>query len=72
LVTLNGHRDAVSGVAFSPDGKRLASSSYDRTARVYILNLPDLFALAKTRITRQLTPTECKDYFQTETCPALP
>jgi WD40 repeat protein len=72
LVTLSGHQDAVTGVAFSPDGKLLATSSFDGATRVYILNIPDLFALARTRITRQLTSAECKDYFQTETCPPLP
>ena len=72
LVTLSGHQDAVTGVAFSPDGKLLATSSFDGATRVYILNIPDLFALARTRITRVLTSAECKDYFQTETCPPLP
>jgi WD40 repeat protein len=72
LVTLSGHQDAVTGVAFSPDGKLLATSSFDGATRVYILNIPDLFALARTRITRVPTSAECKDYFQTETCPPLP
>jgi WD40 repeat protein len=35
LVTLVGHTDAVTGVAFSPDGKLLASSSRDHDARVW-------------------------------------
>jgi WD40 repeat protein len=72
LVTLSGHQDAVTGVAFSPDGKLLATSSFDGTARVYILDIPELFALARSRITRTLTIAECKDYFQAESCPALP
>jgi WD40 repeat protein len=34
--TLEGHRETVWGIAFSPDGKLLASSSlYDRTARLW-------------------------------------
>ena len=33
--TLNGHRHRVQGVAFSPDGKKLASVSLDRTLRVW-------------------------------------
>jgi hypothetical protein len=35
LLTLNGHADAVNGVAYSPDGTRLASASSDGTARIW-------------------------------------
>jgi WD40 repeat protein len=35
LLTLRGHSNAVSGVAFSPDGKRLATGSADQTAKVW-------------------------------------
>ena len=31
IATLEGHKDLVTGVAFSPDGKRLASASSDKT-----------------------------------------
>jgi WD40 repeat protein/serine/threonine protein kinase len=35
LLSLKGHTGGVNGVAFSPDGKRLASGSQDGTAKVW-------------------------------------
>ena len=35
VLTLRGHSSAVDGVAFSPDGKRLATASDDQTAKVW-------------------------------------
>ena len=34
-LTLKGHTDSVSSVAFSPDGQRLASGSWDGTVKVW-------------------------------------
>ena len=70
VLTLSGHTDEVMGVAFSPDGTRLATASYDRTVRVYALNIENLMALVRRRITRSLTSQECQKYLHEEQrCP---
>ncbi|KAJ5937286.1 hypothetical protein N7454_004941 [Penicillium verhagenii] len=35
LFTLEGHRDSVQSIAWSPDGSRLASASDDKTAKIW-------------------------------------
>jgi WD40 repeat protein len=34
-LTYKGHKDSISVVRYSPDGKRLATASADKTARVW-------------------------------------
>jgi WD40 repeat protein len=41
-MVLSGHQDYVCSVAFSPDGKKLASSSGDNTIRIWDLQQPRL------------------------------
>jgi WD40 repeat protein len=50
LRVLTGHTDTVTGLAFSPDGKLLASSSRDRDARVW-----DMKKLTLVKILRRHT-----------------
>jgi WD40 repeat protein len=77
LLTLTGHitdiygapSSDVFGVAFSPDGTRLATSGGDGTARIYVLPIEDLIALARTRVNRSLTDAECRQFLHVEVCP---
>jgi WD40 repeat protein len=59
---LRGHDDVVWDVDFSPDGSRLASASLDGTVRVWALNLDDLIAIARRKLTRKLSRAECLQY----------
>lgn len=61
----------VARVAFSPDGGLLASQHHDGTTRIYILSIPELMALAESRLTRGWTPEECQRYLRTDVCPAV-
>jgi WD40 repeat protein len=72
VFTLAGHTATVNSVTFSPDGRRLATASEDKTVHVYIMNIEDLMALARTRVTRPLTVKEYKKYLHKEQCPPTP
>jgi len=69
LLTLYAE-SGVSRVAFSPDGRLLASQHHDGTTRIYALYITELIALAESRLTRSLTDAECQRYLHVETCPA--
>jgi WD40 repeat protein len=66
------YRAEVGSVAFSPDGMHLAAAIADKAVYLYTLNHDELILLAKTRITRSLTPQECQRYLQREECPPMP
>ena len=64
LFTLAALPAPVTGIAFSPDGRYLATSG--DAVRVFLLDLDDLLALARQRVSRQLTPDECRKYLHQE------
>jgi len=69
LLSLPGHQSLVVRLAFSPDGRTLATASLDGTARVYVVPPEDLLALARSRLTRPLNLEECQKYLHQEMCP---
>jgi WD40 repeat protein len=53
---LEGHTGGVTSVAFSPDGRRVVTGSYDNTARVWDTPPVEvLIPLARAALTRCLT-----------------
>ena len=67
LLTLPGS----SAIQFTPDGTHLISVVSD-TVQVYLLQLEDLITLAKSRLTRSLTPEECQEYLHMDQCLSAP
>lgn len=75
-VKLLGHRLFVRSVAWSPDGKRLACSGADTPAdgsiQIYAIDKTLLLRLVRSRITRQLTASECLRFLGNSECATLP
>jgi WD40 repeat protein/transcriptional regulator with XRE-family HTH domain len=71
LFSLYGNTSNVFGVSFSPDGKRLATAGADGSIRLYTLQLEDLVALARARLTRGLNEEECRKFLHVKACPQL-
>jgi WD40 repeat protein len=63
---LRGHEGPVYRVAYAPDGKSLASASYDRTVRVWAAGLEELIRLAGRKAQRNLTWEEWQQFFPGE------
>ena len=70
------HEDSVNGVAFSPNGKYLATSSDDKTSRLGIWQPEGLIDEACIYLARNLTSREWQEYVGGEpyhkTCANLP
>ena len=59
-------------ISFTSDGTRLVVSMINSETLVYLPRIEDLFALAKSRVTRSLTTEECQQYLHVEQCPTEP
>jgi WD40 repeat protein len=56
LARLNGHLEGVTSVTFSPDGKTLASGSYDNTIRLWNLATRQQVAILRSQVYNVLGP----------------
>ena len=61
-VVLKGHESYVDAVAFSPDNRWVVTGSGDRTARLWLLHIDDLLALARRTAGRNLSKDEWHTY----------
>jgi WD40 repeat protein len=62
----------VIGVAWSPDSSKLAAACDDGTLRMYEMDIPQLVALARHRITAPFWQEGCQQYLYGEKCPSYP
>jgi hypothetical protein len=58
----------VRGLAFSPDGSKLASHSPTQI-RIWALDIDDLLEIAREKVTRSLTDEECRQFLHVAKCP---
>ena len=55
-------------IVLSSDGKYLAATG-EQGIHIYTLDFEELIEIANTRVTRDLTEAECKEYLHVDTCP---
>ena len=71
LLNLSGYSPFIWSLDFSSDGKYLAVGSFsDGITRVYAMQIEDLIAIARLRLTRPFTLDECQKYLHQSVCPS--
>jgi len=71
-LSFSGNGRKLFQAVFSPDGSRLATVGEDGVLRVHRLritpNLPELIKLGRSRVTRSMTVSECRQYLHDDAC----
>jgi WD40 repeat protein len=62
------HREMVNGGALSPNGLRIATLTPYNGIRIIPVDTKELVAVAKARVSRDLTPEECQRYLNGQDC----
>jgi WD40 repeat protein len=71
LLSLNAHNTPVFSVEWSPDGRRLASAG-EEEVQVYTMDICNLMALARQRVTAYPSAEGCKKFLHLNKCPSIP
>ena len=58
----------LEGVDFSPDGRHVVTAGDDGMVRVFIVSVEDLMELARSRLSRDFTRAECRQYLHLPSC----
>ena len=68
ISTLIDQQVALAGVDISPDGRYVLTAGEDGMLRIFFTSVEDLMEHARTRLSRDLTNSECQQYLHLPAC----
>ncbi len=72
ICALSAHSGPAQSVAWSRDDRILLSGESDGIVQVYAMDIELLMSLARSRVTRNLPPEECRKYLHRDDAPPIP